>query len=131
MKTLLILLSLTLLSCSPKTVDWNNLDKMYYFKGNIEQFESKTIENLIKENKFEMFELAKVKKKFSSSEYKGKAERWKGGTNYAIAEFKDGTTIKIELSSNYGVYRILDFNSQYSIKGDTQLRRERWEELLQ
>lgn len=104
---------------------------MYYFKGIMKKgFDTKPIQQIISENEYSLFDVEKAKNKFSHSKNRGAKQAWKGGTCYAIAIFKDGSSIKLELSSNYGVYNILDNGCNYEITNDNILRPGRWEELI-
>lgn len=125
-----IIIIIFLTGCK-QDLQWNNLEVMYYIEEDVKNFKTLDASSLLKYHNYYIFDKEKVKAKFSKSKHIGNSELWKGGTVYAIAKFKDIGIIKLELSSNYGVYNIIDYESSYKIEGDEVLRRGRWEELLQ
>ena len=125
-----IIIIIFLTGCKPD-LNWNNLEVMYYIDDDVKNFKTEGASSILKDHNYYIFDKEKVKAKFSKSKYTGNSELWKGGTVYAIAKFKDKGPLKLELSSIYGVYNIIDYNSHFKIEGDEILRRGRWEEMLQ
>jgi hypothetical protein len=109
---------------------WDKLEQMYLFDHEVKDFDSKDASDILKNDESNMVDVSKARDKFLNSQRDGNSSIWKGGTCYAIAKFDDGKIIKMRLSSNYGVYYILETDSRYSIEGDENLRHGRWNELI-
>jgi len=129
MRILLILISLTFFGCKEE-VKWENLEKVYFFEKMPENFETRKSDQLIQLPVAKELKTDIVKNRLKNSKYKGKKYIWKGGSYYGIAVFNGGETIKLKMSSNYGVYRDMSTNRYYSVEGFETLGSMNWEELI-
>jgi hypothetical protein len=129
MRILLILISLTFFG-GKEEVNWENLEKVYFFEKMPENFETRKSDQLIQLPEAKELKTDIVKNRLKNSKYEGKKYIWKGGSYYGIAVFNGGETIKLKMSSNYGVYRDMSADRYYSIEGFETLGSMNWEELI-
>ena len=130
MRILLVLISLTLFGCT-EDVNWENLEKVYFFEKVPENFETREYDELIQLPEAKELNIDIVKKRLKNSNYEGKKYLWKGGSFYGIAVFSGGggERIKLKMSMNYGVYQDMNTGNYYSIEGFETLGSMDWEEL--
>tara|TARA_Y100000589_G_scaffold117357_1_gene111194 strand:- start:1932 stop:2330 length:399 start_codon:yes stop_codon:yes gene_type:complete len=129
MRILLILISLTFFG-GTEEVNWENLEKIYFFEKMPENFETRKSDQLIQLPEAKELKTDIVKNRLKNSKYEGTKYIWKGGSYYGIAVFNGGETIKLKMSSNYGVYRDMSADRYYSIEGFETLGSMNWEELI-
>ena len=111
-------------------VNWENLEKVYFFENMPENFETRKSDELIQLPKAKELKTDIVKNRLKNSKYEGKKYIWKGGSYYGIAVFNGGESIKLKMSSNYGVYQDMSADKYYSIEGFGALGSMNWKELI-
>lgn len=129
MRILLLLIPLTLFGCKEK-VNWDDLEKVYFFEQMPVDFEIRKSSELIQLPEIQILRTDIIKKRLKNSKYKGKKHIWKGGSYYGIAVFNGSTSVKLKMSAIYGVYQNMNTGKYYSIEGYETLGSMDWEELI-
>ena len=122
-------MSLTLFGCN-EDVNWNSLEKVYFFEQMPVDFETNNLNDLIQLPEAKELKTDIVKNRLKNSKYEGRKYIWKGGSYYGIAVFNGGEKIKLKMSSNYGVYQDMNTGKYYSIEGFETLGSMKWKELI-
>ncbi|MEJ6798849.1 MAG: hypothetical protein QNK75_07465 [Crocinitomicaceae bacterium] len=129
MKILFILISLTLFG-GKEEVNWDDLENVYFFEQMPVEFVSEKPDKLIQLPQAQSLKTDIIQNRLKNSKLEGNKYIWKGGSYYGIAVFTEGKSIKLKMSSNYGVYQNMNTGKYYSIEGFESLGSMNWKELL-
>lgn len=129
MKILFILISLTLFG-GKEDVNWDDLENVYFFEQMPVDFVSEQPDKLIQLPQAQNLKTDIIQNRLKNSKSKSKNCIWKGGSYYGIAVFTEGKSLKLKMSSNYGVYQNMTTGRCYSIEGFESLGSMNWKELI-
>ena len=78
-------------------VNWDNLEKVYFFEQMHVDFKTSKTDDLIQLPEAKELKINVVKNRLKNSKYEGKKYIWKGGSYYGIAVFNGGRKIKLKM----------------------------------
>ncbi|MBI1306680.1 MAG: hypothetical protein GC181_08710 [Bacteroidetes bacterium] len=116
--------------CSFDKSTWHEIDSIFYFAHDVPDFKTKSAVKIIADSEYQLMDTSKCLSVFKSAVQNGNSKKWKGGSRYAIIQFRNGNYFKLELSMVYGKFNILELDKNFLLPEYSKLGEAPWDALV-